>query len=128
MAPIFGVLIGLGVEINYALFIVTRHRNGVRAGHSVEDAAVDALGTAGRAVLFAGITVVIALLGQFALGLSFAAVAATVTVALTMLASLTLLPALLGLIGLKVLSRRHRRPISQSGPQREEVTSGPWYR
>ncbi len=130
-APILGVLIGLGVGIDYALFIVTRHRSGVRAGRSIEDAAVNALNTAGRAVFFAGLTVAVALLGQFALGVSFlngAAVAATVTVALTMLASLTLLPALLGFIGPKVFSRRERRRISQSGPEAEAITSGPWYR
>ncbi len=130
-APILGVLIGLGVGVDYALFIVTRHRSGVRAGQSIEDAAGDAVNTAGRAVFFAGLTVAIALLGQFALGVSFlygAAVAATVTVALTMLASLTLLPALLGFIGPKVLSRAERRRIRESGPEAEVVTSGLWYR
>jgi len=130
-APVLGVLIGLGVGVDYALFIVTRHRGGVRAGRGIEDAAVNAVNTAGRAVFFAGLTVAIALLGQFALGESFldgAAVAATVTVALTMLASLTLLPALLGFIGPKVLSRRERRRISQSGPVAEAVSSGLWYR
>jgi putative drug exporter of the RND superfamily len=129
--PKLGLLIGLGVGVDYALFIVTRHRSGVRAGRSIEDAAVNAVNTAGRAVLFAGLTVAIALLGQFALGESFldgAAVAATVTVALTMLASLTLLPALLGFIGPKVLSRGERQRISQSGPVPEAVTPGPWYR
>ena len=130
-APILGVLIGLGVGIDYALFIVTRHRSAVRAGKSIEDAAVEALNTAGRAVFFAGLTVAIALLGQFALGLSFlygVAVSATVTVALTMLASLTLLPALLGFIGPKVLSRPERRRIRDFGPQPETITTGPWYR
>jgi RND superfamily putative drug exporter len=130
-APILGVLIGLGVGIDYALLIVTRHRSAVLAGRSIEDAAVNAVNTAGRAVFFAGLTVVVALLGQFALGVSFldgAAVAATVTVALTMLASLTLLPALLGFIGPKVLSGKEHRRISQFGPHAEAITSGPWYR
>ncbi len=130
-APILGVLIGLGVGIDYALFIVTRHRSAVRAGADVETAAVNAIGTAGRAVFFAGLTVAIALLGQFALGMAFldgAAVAATVTVALTMLASITLLPALLGFIGARVLSRRQRRRLRDSGPQPEAVTTGFWYR
>jgi RND superfamily putative drug exporter len=129
-APILGVLIGLGVGIDYALFIVTRHRSGVRSGRSIEDAAMNAVNTAGRAVFFAGLTVVIALLGQILLGVSFlygAAVAAAVTVALTMLASLTLLPALLGFIGPRVLSGRERRRISESGPEAEAVTSGLWY-
>jgi len=130
-APILGILIGLGVGVDYALFIVTRHRSGVRAGRSVEDSVVHAANTAGRAVFFAGLTVVIALLGQFALGISFldgAAVAAAVTVALTMLAALTLLPALLGFIGPRVLSRRERRRIRESGPKPEPVTAGFWYR
>ena len=69
--PILGVLIGLGVGIDYALFIITRHRNGLRAGRSVEDSAVNAVNTAGRAVFFAGLTVCIAMLGQFALGVTF---------------------------------------------------------
>ena len=120
-APILGVLIGLGVGVDYALFIVTRHRSGVRAGKRSEGAAVNAVDTAGRAVFFAGLTVAIALLGQFALGLSIlygVAVAATVTVALTMLASLTLLPALLGFIGPRVLSRRARAAGSATwGPE-----------
>ncbi len=130
-APELGLLIGLGVGIDYALFIVTRHRSGVRAGQSIEDAAVNAVNTAGRAVFFAGLTVAVALLGQFALDEPFlygVAVAATITVVLTMLASLTLLPALLGFIGPKVLSRGERRKISETGCQTETVTSGPWYR
>ncbi len=55
--PILGVLIGLGVGIDYALFIITRHRDGLRAGRSIEDSAVNAGDTAGRAVLLAGLTV-----------------------------------------------------------------------
>jgi RND superfamily putative drug exporter len=129
-APILGILIGLGVGVDYALFIVTRHRNAVRAGTPIEDAAVNAISTSGRAVLFAGLTVAIALLGQFAIGLSFldgAAVAATVTVVATMLASLTLLPSLLGFIGPRVLSRKQRRRIGESGP-RADTASGMWHR
>ena len=98
-APILGVLLGLGVGVDYALFIVTRHRTGLKGGRSVADASVNAVDTSGRAVFFAGITVCIALLGQFLLGISFLygiALSAAITVALTMLASLTLLPALSG--------------------------------
>ena len=129
-ATILGVLIGLGVGVDYALFIVTRHRTGVKGGRSIEDAAVNAVNTAGRAVFFAGITVCIALLGQFALGISFLygiAVSAAITVALTMVASLTLLPALLGFLGMKVLSRRQRAAMRETGPVAEEVT-GLWRR
>jgi len=129
-ATILGVLIGLGVGVDYALLIVTRHRTGVKGGRTIEDAAVNAVNTAGRAVFFAGITVCIALLGQFALGISFLygiAVSAAITVALTMLASLTLLPALLGFLGMKVLSRRQRAQLERTGPVAEQVT-GLWRR
>jgi RND superfamily putative drug exporter len=129
-ATILGILIGLGVGVDYALFIVTRHRTGLKGGRTVEDAAVNAVNTAGRAVFFAGITVCIALLGQFALGISFLygiAVSAAITVALTMLGSLTLLPALLGFFGMKVLSRRQRAEMQATGPVAEEVT-GFWRR
>ncbi|HET6154316.1 MAG TPA: MMPL family transporter [Marmoricola sp.] len=129
-ATILGVLIGLGVGVDYSLFIVTRHRNAIRAGASVEEAVSTAVNTAGRAVFFAGLTVCIALLGQFALGLSFlygVALSATATVLLTMLASLTLLPALLGFVGIRVLSRKERRRLEEQGPQPESRSSW-WYR
>src|ERR1700733_1357620 len=70
-APILGALIGLGVGIDYALFIVTRHRRGLQSGLAPEQAAVTALNTSGRAVLFAGSTVCIALLGILVLNVSF---------------------------------------------------------
>ncbi len=129
-ATILGVLIGLGVGVDYALFIVTRQRSAIKAGSTVEEATVKALNTAGRAVFFAGLTVCIALLGQFALGLSFlygVAVSASLTVVLTMTASLTLLPALLGFVGMRVFSRRQRAKLAAEGPH-DEVVSGPWYR
>jgi putative drug exporter of the RND superfamily len=109
------ILIGLGVGVDYALFIVTRHRQGLQQGKSVEEAIVDAIDTSGRAVMFAGITVCIALLGMFALGVSFlygVAIAAAVVVSFTVLAALTLLPALLGLMGTRVLGRRARRRLA----------------
>ncbi len=108
------VLIGLGVGVDYALFIVTRMRQGLQAGKPVSDAIVDSLDTSGRAVLFAGMTVCIALLGMFALGVSFlygVAISASIAVAFTVLASLTLLPAMLAFIGPRVLSRRQRRAL-----------------
>jgi RND superfamily putative drug exporter len=129
-ATILGVLIGLGVGVDYALLIVTRHRSGMRAGRSVEDAAIHAVNTAGRSVFFAGVTVCIALLGQFALGVSFLygiAISAAFTVALTMLASLTLLPALLGFFGDRIFSRRQRKQMRADGPATEEVV-GFWKR
>ncbi|MFE2187440.1 MMPL family transporter [Streptomyces sp. NPDC059455] len=119
-APMLGMLIGLGVGIDYALFIVTRHRKGLRRGLSVEQAAQRAVATSGRAVVFAGATVCLALLGMLVLRLSFlngVAVAAALTVALTVVASLTLLPALLGLIGMRALSRKERRRLAERGPE-----------
>jgi RND superfamily putative drug exporter len=109
------LLIGLGVGVDYALFIVTRYRQALVRGKSSEDAVVEALDTSGRAVLFAGTIVCVALLGMLALGLSFLSgigVAAAVVVAFTVLAALTLLPALLGFFGTRVLSRRARRKLS----------------
>ncbi|MEU7431912.1 MMPL family transporter [Streptomyces sioyaensis] len=124
-APMLGMLIGLGVGIDYALFIVTRHRKGLRAGLSVDEAATRAAASSGRAVVFAGATVCIALLGMLILRLSFlngVALAASLTVVLTVAASVTLLPALLGLIGMRALSGRERRQLAAHGPRRERPT------
>ena len=118
-APILGALIGLGVGSDYALFIVTRHRRGLQSGLTPEQAAVKAIDTSGRAVLFAGSTVCIALLGILVLGVSFLnglAVASALTVVFTVLAAVTLLPALLGVFGMRVLSRRQRRRLAAGAP------------
>jgi len=115
IAPILGALIGLGVGIDYALFIVTRHRRGLQSGLTPGQAAVQAIDTSGRAVLLAGITVCIALLGILVLGMGFLngmAVACALTVAFTVAAAVTLLPALLGVFGMRVLSRRQRRRLA----------------
>ena len=89
-----GAMIGLEVGINYALFIVTRYGEGLHAGLEPEGATVVALDTARRTVIFAGITVVISLMGlAFISGMG---IGAAITVAVTMFASITLLPALLG--------------------------------
>ncbi|MFF7358391.1 MULTISPECIES: MMPL family transporter [Streptomyces] len=124
-APMLGMLIGLGVGIDYALFIVTRHRRGLKRGLSVTEAAVNAVATTGRAVVFAGATVCIALLGMLTLRLGFlngVAVAASLTVVLTVAASVTLLPALLSYIGSRALSRRERRRLAAHGPRPELPT------
>ena len=129
-APILGSLIGLGVGIDYALFIVTRTRQGLKRGLSPEDAVVTAINTSGRAVLFAGSTVCIALLGMLVLQLSFlngVAIAASLTVLITMAASLTFLPALLGFWGTRVLSRKERRALIEHGPE-PIVTNSAWQR
>ncbi|WP_043494151.1 MMPL family transporter [Streptomyces viridosporus] len=124
-APMLGMLIGLGVGIDYALFIVTRHRRGLKRGLTVTEAAGDAVATTGRAVVFAGATVCIALLGMLILRLNFlngVAVAASLTVVLTVAASVTLLPALLSFIGMRALSRRERRRLAEYGPEPEVPT------
>ncbi len=124
-APMLGLLIGLGVGIDYALFIVTRHRKGLKRGLGVAEAAQNAVATTGRAVVFAGATVCIALLGMLILRLNFlngVAVAASLTVVLTVAASVTLLPALLSLIGMRALSRRERRRLAEHGPEPEVPT------
>ncbi|HEY5303743.1 MAG TPA: MMPL family transporter [Acidimicrobiales bacterium] len=126
-APILGSLIGLGVGIDYALFIVTRSRQNLRQGMSVEDSIVSAVNTSGRAVLFAGATVCVALLGMLVLGFSFLnglGIAASLTVLITMFASLTLLPCLLGFQKQRVLSRRERRRLASDGPEAKMVEGG----
>jgi uncharacterized membrane protein YdfJ with MMPL/SSD domain len=100
--PVVTTLIGLGVGVDYALFIVTRYREGLHAGADPEEATVTAIATAGRSVLFAGGTVVIAMMGLLVMQqklLSATAVAASVTVLMTMVTAVTLLPALLGFAG-----------------------------
>ncbi|WP_217554053.1 MMPL family transporter [Streptomyces sp. GbtcB6] len=130
-APFMGALIGLGVGTDYALFIVTRHRSGLLKGRTPEESAVTALDTSGRAVLFAGGTVAIALLGILILGVNFLnglAAAMVLTVAFTVLAAVTLLPALLGIFGMRVLSRRQRRALGKQDVNGTPAKAGPWAR
>ena len=130
MAPTLAALIGLGVGIDYSLFIVTRHRDGLKSGLSPEEAAVRALNTAGRAVLFAGGTVCIALLGLLVLRLGFLnglSISSAMTVLIAMAAAVTLLPALFGFMGMRVLSRRERRRLDDHGAH-EVHGSGFWVR
>ena len=110
-ATFLGIMIGLGVGIDYALLIVTRYREQLHLGHTVRESVSIALDTAGRSVLFAGATVVISLLGMILMQVSFViglAVSAASVVAVTVAASLTLLPALLGFTGPKVERTRWR--------------------
>jgi RND superfamily putative drug exporter len=120
------ILIGLGVGIDYSLFILTRARAGLRRGLSVEEAVTAAGATAGRAVLFAGLTVCIALCGMFAVGvsvLSGAAVAASIAVLFPMAAALTLLPALIGFLGHRTLTRKQRRTLAAGDLQPAEASA-----
>ncbi|HEU5449479.1 MAG TPA: MMPL family transporter, partial [Acidimicrobiia bacterium] len=98
-------MIGLGVGIDYALFIVSRYRDALSRLRPPEDAVVEALTTSGRAVMFAGCTVMISVLGMLLMGLPFLygmAVGTSIAVALAVAAALTLLPALLGFIGFNI--------------------------
>ncbi|GLY72522.1 MMPL family transporter [Actinoallomurus iriomotensis] len=137
-SPIVAGLIGLGVGVDYALFIVTRYREALDDGAEPEEATATAIATAGRSVVFAGTTVVVALLGLLVMGqrlLSAVAVAASLTVLMTLIAAVTLLPALLGFAGRRidrfrvpVLARRGgRRPLSERWAgviQRRPVIAG----
>ena len=94
-----GIMIGLGVGIDYALFIVTRYREGIHAGRLPSEATITAMDTAGRAVIFAGVTVVVSLLGLLLIGIGWVSglgIGVAVTVLVTMITSIVLLPALLG--------------------------------
>lgn len=111
--PVLALMIGLAVGIDYALFIVNRQRHLIlREGLSAEEAAGRALGTAGSAVTFAGLIVIIALGGLTLVGISFLttmALVAAVTVLLAVLIAVTLLPALLGIVGERILGARARQ-------------------
>ncbi len=121
-------MIGLGVGIDYALFIVTRHRQHLHEGMSVEDSAGTAIATAGQAVLFAGTTVVIAILGLFVAGLpaiSATGVSVALVVTISMAAAITLLPGLLGLAGTRIDKLSIHRKSHVSKPAHETL-SGRW--
>ncbi|MFB6609492.1 MMPL family transporter [Agromyces sp. NPDC056379] len=115
-APMLAVMIGLAVGIDYALFILSRHRNQLARGQDPEDSAAEAVATAGGAVVFAGLTVIIALLGLLVVGIPFLSVmgiGAAFAVLIAVAGAVTLLPALLGVFGRKLVpkpgSRAHRR-------------------
>jgi RND superfamily putative drug exporter len=123
-------MIGLGVGIDYALFLITRFRQNYRSGMDLQTSISEAMDTAGRAVLFAGITVIIALLGQFALGVSFLyglAVASALAVLMTMLAALTILPAVLSRYGERI-ARPGRRARNSGESSAERDARGGWAR
>jgi RND superfamily putative drug exporter len=120
-------MIGIGVGIDYALIIVTRYRQGLHDGMEPRESVIQSLDTSGRAVVFAGITVVISLLGMFLMNLDFirsVAIAAISAVAMTMLAAITLLPAFLGFAGRNIdrFGLPHRTKAESDG------TRSFWYR
>jgi RND superfamily putative drug exporter len=114
-ATVLGIMIGLGVGIDYALFIVSRYREGLHAGRSARAATVVAIDSAGRAVIFAGTTVMISMLGLLLVGVGSVGgmgIGVSATVLATMLTSTTLLPALLGFAGERVELTRWRGLIA----------------
>ncbi len=133
VASELALLIGLGVGIDYALFIVTRYRDAYRENGGDVHAAIElAMNSAGRAVVFAGTTVVIALLGMFLLGVNFLngmAIAASLGVIAVLAASLTLLPALLSITGARVGKTRARARSRQGASnQKPSTTPAFWAR
>ena len=125
-APQLAMMIGLGVGIDYALFIITRYRAGIHAGLDPEAATIKAIATSGKAVFFAGCTVIISLAGMYLIGIGFVsglATGAIIAVALTIATSLTLLPAILGFVGNNI-DRLHVPFVSRGEHERD----GFWYR
>ncbi|MEV5132625.1 MMPL family transporter [[Kitasatospora] papulosa] len=119
VSPTLATMIGLGVGIDYALFLVTRHRQNLMDGRDPVAAAGAATATSGRAVLLSGCTVIIALCGLWVSGIGFIGklgVAAAVTVVTAVLGALTLVPAMLGLTG-RYIDRIHvRKPVAEVEP------------
>ena len=135
IAPIVAIMLGLGAGTDYALFVVTRFRHHLASGLDKYDAAGRALATAGHAVVFAGATVVAAILGLLLTGIPFIGgmgVAAALTVAMTMLSALTLLPAVLGLLGHRVnsvrIGRRRKDPLPAADADPASLENGWWAR
>ncbi|MGI9116954.1 MAG: MMPL family transporter, partial [Gaiellales bacterium] len=132
IAPILATMIGLGVGIDYAVFIVNRHREGLQQGLTVAESIPVALGNAGRAVLVAGLTVSVALLGLVAAGVptvTMLGVTSSIAVLTAILAALTLLPAVLAIVGQRIVRKRDRDlPPRAAVAGADEIASGVWGR
>jgi RND superfamily putative drug exporter len=138
VAPVLGTMLGLGVGIDYALFLVIRHRTLLRKGFETADAAGRTAGTSGAGIVFAGTTLILALSGLALTGISFLAwmgFAAAIVVAVAVLASATLVPAILGLLGRRVLRNGHGKVEHENDDHldhgmwariADSVTARPW--
>jgi RND superfamily putative drug exporter len=128
--PVLALMVGLAVGIDYALFIVNRQRRLIfDQGLTARESASRAVGTAGSAVFFAGLTVIIALCGLLVIGISFLsmmALVASVTVFLNVLIALTLLPALLGLVGERICSRKAREKSRSKASDKQHGIADVW--
>lgn len=130
VSPTLATMIGLGVGIDYALFLLTRHRQGLMDGADPVRAAGHAAATSGRAMLVSGTTVIVALMGLWVSGVNFIGllgVAAAVTVVSAVLGALTLVPALLGMVGRNVDRWHVRKPIAETDPE-GDTSQGTWHR
>lgn len=117
VATALGAMLGLAVGIDYALFILSRHRDQLAQGDDVHESIGKSLATSGSAVIFASLTVIIALVGLFITGIPFLTVmgvAAAATVALSVVVALTMLPALMGILGERLRPRRIRRLMAEN--------------
>ncbi|NYF11470.1 RND superfamily putative drug exporter [Leifsonia sp. AK011] len=126
-APLLALMIGLAVGIDYALFILSRHRNQLANGEDPEESAAMAVGTAGSAVVFAGVTVIIALLGLLVVGIPFLSVmgvGAAFAVLVAIFIAVTLLPALMGLAKHRLIPREGSRAWRRAQPVIDEVVEG----
>lgn len=134
-APLLALMIGLAVGIDYALFILSRHRTQLALGEDPEESAAMSVGTAGSAVVFAGVTVIIALLGLLVVNIPFLSVmgvGAAFAVLIAILVAITLLPAMLGVAGSKLTpkegSRAHKRAHALDDPQAKPSMGLRWVR